>query len=95
MRLCPSSRCTSRQLSNKTMTDDMLCAGDTRSGGNQANLHDACQGDSGGPLACMKDNRMTLVGIISWDIGCGQKDVPGIYTKVTDYLDWIQDNMQL
>uniref|UniRef100_A0A8I3MXZ2 Plasminogen activator n=1 Tax=Canis lupus familiaris TaxID=9615 RepID=A0A8I3MXZ2_CANLF len=95
VRLCPSSRCTSRQLSNKTMTDDMLCAGDTRSGGNQANLHDACQGDSGGPLACMKDNRMTLVGIISWDIGCGQKDVPGIYTKVTDYLDWIQDNMQL
>uniref|UniRef100_A0A8C0M8P7 t-plasminogen activator n=1 Tax=Canis lupus familiaris TaxID=9615 RepID=A0A8C0M8P7_CANLF len=95
VRLCPSSRCTSRQLSNKTMTNDMLCAGDTRSGGNQANLHDACQGDSGGPLACMKDNRMTLVGIISWDIGCGQKDVPGIYTKVTDYLDWIQDNMQL
>uniref|UniRef100_A0A8C0LIR8 t-plasminogen activator n=1 Tax=Canis lupus dingo TaxID=286419 RepID=A0A8C0LIR8_CANLU len=95
VRLCPSSRCTSRQLSNKTMTNDMLCARDTRSGGNQANLHDACQGDSGGPLACMKDNRMTLVGIISWDIGCGQKDVPGIYTKVTDYLDWIQDNMQL
>lgn len=73
----------------------MLCAGDTRSGGNQANLHDACQGDSGGPLVCMKDNRMTLVGIISWGIGCGQKDVPGIYTKVTNYLDWIQDNMQL
>lgn len=71
----------------------MLCAGDTRSGGNQ-DLHDACQGDSGGPLVCMINKHMTLVGIISWGIGCGQKDVPGIYTKVTNYLDWIQDNMK-
>lgn len=69
----------------------MLCAGDTRSGGNQANLHDACQGDSGGPLVCESDRHMTLVGIISWGIGCGQKDVPGVYTKVANYLDWIQD----
>uniref|UniRef100_A0A7N5JZK6 t-plasminogen activator n=1 Tax=Ailuropoda melanoleuca TaxID=9646 RepID=A0A7N5JZK6_AILME len=94
VRLYPSSRCTSQHLFNKTVTNNMLCAGDTRSGGNQANLHDACQGDSGGPLVCMKDNRMTLVGIISWGIGCGQKDVPGIYTKVINYLDWIQNNMR-
>lgn len=71
----------------------MLCAGDTRTGGNQ-DVHDACQGDSGGPLVCMIDKRMTLLGIISWGLGCGQKDVPGIYTKVTNYLDWIQDNMK-
>ncbi|XP_035958197.1 tissue-type plasminogen activator [Halichoerus grypus] len=95
VRLYPAGRCTSRHLFNKTITSNMLCAGDTRSGGDQANLHDACQGDSGGPLVCMKDNRMTLVGIISWGIGCGQKDVPGIYTKVVNYLDWIQNNMRL
>ncbi|XP_010615406.1 tissue-type plasminogen activator isoform X4 [Fukomys damarensis] len=94
VRLYPPSHCTSRHLFNKTITHNMLCAGDTRSGGNQANLHDACQGDSGGPLVCMRDKRMTLVGIISWGIGCGQKDVPGVYTKVTNYLTWIQDNMQ-
>ncbi|XP_062935619.1 tissue-type plasminogen activator isoform X2 [Cynocephalus volans] len=93
VRLYPSSRCTSQHLFNKTVTDNMLCAGDTRSGGNHAHLHDACQGDSGGPLVCMRDSRMTLVGIISWGVGCGQKDVPGVYTKVTNYLDWIQDNM--
>lgn len=52
------------------------------------------QGDSGGPLVCMIDKRMTLLGIISWGLGCGQKDVPGIYTKVTNYLNWIQDNMK-
>lgn len=42
MRLYPSSHCTSQHLSNKTVTNNMLCAGDTRSGGNQ-DLHDACQ----------------------------------------------------
>uniref|UniRef100_A0A8D2F2F2 t-plasminogen activator n=1 Tax=Theropithecus gelada TaxID=9565 RepID=A0A8D2F2F2_THEGE len=94
VRLYPSSRCTSQHLLNRTVTDNMLCAGDTRSGGPQANLHDACQGDSGGPLVCLNGGRMTLVGIISWGLGCGQKDVPGVYTKVTNYLDWIQDNMQ-
>lgn len=91
VRLYPSSRCTSQHLFNKTITNNMLCAGDTRSGGNQANLHDACQGDSGGPLVCESDRHMTLVGIISWGIGCGQKDVPGVYTKVANYLGWIQD----
>ncbi|XP_006859989.1 PREDICTED: tissue-type plasminogen activator isoform X2 [Chrysochloris asiatica] len=94
VRLYPSSHCTSQHLFNKTVTDNMLCAGDTRSGGSQVNLHDACKGDSGGPLVCMKDKRMILVGIISWGLGCGRKDVPGVYTKVTKYLDWIQDNMQ-
>lgn len=43
VRLYPPSRCTSQHLFNKTITNNMLCAGDTRSGGNQANLHDACQ----------------------------------------------------
>lgn len=94
VRLYPDSRCTTQHLLNKTVTNNMLCAGDTRSGGNQVNLHDACQGDSGGPLVCMKDNRMTLVGIISWGLGCGKKDLPGVYTKVVNYLDWIQENMQ-
>ncbi|XP_036009720.1 tissue-type plasminogen activator isoform X2 [Mus musculus] len=93
VRLYPSSRCTSQHLFNKTVTNNMLCAGDTRSGGNQ-DLHDACQGDSGGPLVCMINKQMTLTGIISWGLGCGQKDVPGVYTKVTNYLDWIHDNMK-
>ncbi|KAM6220481.1 tissue-type plasminogen activator [Rhynchocyon petersi] len=90
VRLYPANRCTSQHLFNKTVTNNMLCAGDTRSGGTQVNLHDACKGDSGGPLVCMTDEQMTLVGIISWGIGCGQKDIPGVYTKVTNYLKWIQ-----
>lgn len=44
---------------------------------------------------CMKDDRMYLIGIISWGIGCGRKDIPGVYTNVNRYLDWIQDTMKL
>ncbi|XP_006273585.1 tissue-type plasminogen activator [Alligator mississippiensis] len=87
VRLFPASQCTSQHLDNRTITKNMLCAGDTRQ------LDDACQGDSGGPLVCMKDDRMHLIGIISWGIGCGSKDMPGVYTNVTRYLGWIQDNM--
>ncbi|NWY07772.1 TPA protein, partial [Nothoprocta ornata] len=88
VRLFPAGRCTTQHLDNRTVTDNMLCAGDTR------NLDDACKGDSGGPLVCMKDERMFAIGIISWGIGCGRKDVPGVYTNVSRYLDWIQDNMK-
>ncbi|NWU94368.1 TPA protein, partial [Upupa epops] len=88
VRLFPPSQCTTQRLENRTVTANMLCAGDTR------NLDDACKGDSGGPLVCMKADRMYLIGIISWGIGCGRKDVPGVYTNVTRYLDWIQDNMK-
>ncbi|XP_006897052.1 PREDICTED: tissue-type plasminogen activator [Elephantulus edwardii] len=94
VRLYPANHCTSEHLFNKTVTNNMLCAGDTRSGGSHVSLHDACKGDSGGPLVCMTDQRMTLVGIISWGIGCGQKDIPGVYTKVTNYLGWIQNRIK-
>ena len=46
----PSSRCTSQHLFNRTVTNNMLCAGDTRSGGDHTNLHDACQVSAGGSL---------------------------------------------
>ncbi|XP_060107186.1 tissue-type plasminogen activator [Heteronotia binoei] len=88
VRLYPDSRCTPRQLSNRTVTENMLCAGDTRQ------LDDACKGDSGGPLVCLKDGHMNLVGIISWGDGCGKKDTPGVYTNVVRYLSWIQEKMK-
>lgn len=46
-------------------------------------------GDGGGPLVCEKNGAWQVVGIVSWDIGCGQVNVPGVYVKVAHYLDWI------
>ncbi|XP_039906773.1 tissue-type plasminogen activator isoform X1 [Simochromis diagramma] len=85
VRLWPKERCVPGVLSGRTVTSNMLCAGDTRG------LDDACKGDSGGPLVCRYNDRMTLMGVISWGDGCGQKDKPGVYTRVTNYIDWINN----
>ncbi|XP_050096676.1 brachyurin-like [Anopheles aquasalis] len=50
-----------------------------------------CQGDSGGPLTVEFDGqRLTQVGIVSYGSirGC-EKGVPGVYTRVSSYIEWI------
>ncbi|XP_068559862.1 tissue-type plasminogen activator isoform X3 [Cebidichthys violaceus] len=88
VRLWPKERCVPDVLSQRTITSNMLCAGDTRG------LDDACKGDSGGPLVCRNNDKMTLMGVISWGDGCGQMDKPGVYTRVTHYVDWINSKIK-
>ena len=54
---------------------------------------DSCQGDSGGPLVVKEDGRMTVVGVVSYGFGCARSGFAGIYARITNYLDWIHENI--
>ncbi|XP_054718009.1 phenoloxidase-activating factor 2-like [Uloborus diversus] len=68
-----------------TLPGSSLCAG--------AEGRDACDGDGGGPLVCSKKSRWYQVGVISFGIGCGRRNVPGVYTRVQAFSSWIYETV--
>ncbi|KAG5684327.1 hypothetical protein PVAND_013562 [Polypedilum vanderplanki] len=67
------------------VTKNMICAG------YEKGEIDSCFGDSGGPL--LHADTKELVGITSWGGICGGRYQPGVYTKVSKYINWIEDVM--
>ena len=51
---------------------------------------DACQGDSGSPLVVNVGSTPVLAGLTSVGFECARADYPGIYTRVTSFVPWIQ-----
>lgn len=82
VRIIDRTRCNAEDAYQGEVTKEMLCAGILEGG------VDTCQGDSGGPLMYHSD-LWQVVGIVSWGHGCGDPSTPGVYTKVTAYLNWI------
>ncbi|XP_006909460.1 coagulation factor X [Pteropus alecto] len=77
------------KLSSKfAITTNMFCAG------YDAKPEDACQGDSGGPHVTRFKDTYFVTGIVSWGEGCAQKGKYGVYTKVTNFLKWIDRSMK-
>lgn len=86
----PVSNCTTyyEARSSRPILNSQICAmsNDGRK--------DTCSGDSGGPLQVQQEpsSIYTIVGITSYGIGCGGK-TPGVYARVSAYLDWIESKV--
>lgn len=65
-----------------TLTEGQLCAG------GDYNI-DSCTGDSGGPMMVQR-LYWTLEGVVSFGNRCGLEGWPGVYTRVSSYMDWIR-----
>jgi secreted trypsin-like serine protease len=65
------------------VTNNMLCAGTAGK--------DTCYGDSGGPLAYASRTGWRLLGITSWGLGCDVPGLAGVYTRASNFADWVHD----
>uniref|UniRef100_A0A8C8T1M5 Urokinase-type plasminogen activator n=1 Tax=Pelusios castaneus TaxID=367368 RepID=A0A8C8T1M5_9SAUR len=86
--LISQSLCRDEYYDPNKVNDNMVCAGGVQW------KTDSCKGDSGGPLICEHNGRMSLYGIVSWGEGCAKENRPGVYTRVTRYLSWIDSNIR-
>merc|ERR1712083_626725 len=79
--------CKKTGYSADSIKPSMVCAGYKKGG------KDSCQGDSGGPLVVPSGDSAIVVGVVSWGAGCAGPDLPGVYARVTKFIDWIKKNM--
>ncbi|XP_070690977.1 ovochymase [Pempheris klunzingeri] len=71
-----------------SLTNNMFCAGVPEGG------KDSCQGDSGSPYVLKDNGWFWVAGIVSWGVDCGVQGTYGVYTRVANYMDWINKTME-
>ncbi|XP_030057388.1 coagulation factor VII [Microcaecilia unicolor] len=76
------------QHSKLNISANMFCAGYLEG------TKDSCKGDSGGPHATQYKNTWFLTGIVSWGKGCAKVGLYGVYTRVSKYLDWLENKIK-
>ncbi|XP_073667451.1 apolipoprotein(a)-like isoform X3 [Paramisgurnus dabryanus] len=80
--------CNSSPFLDGRVKEHEMCAGNIEGGA------DSCQGDSGGPLVCQAQNKFVLQGVTSWGIDCAKAKKPGVYARVSKFVDWIEQSMK-
>ena len=69
-------------------TEEQICAGGEKG-------KDSCNGDSGGPLMARESDisPWQIVGIVSFGTARCATGAPAVFTRVTNYRQWIRDNL--
>ncbi|XP_055053535.2 coagulation factor IX [Misgurnus anguillicaudatus] len=75
------------QSTDQVVTDNMFCAGYLTA------EMDACTGDSGGPFIVNYRGTWFLTGVVSWGERCAADGKYGFYTRLSNYLPWINEEM--
>nr|XP_015194904.1 PREDICTED: transmembrane protease serine 9-like [Lepisosteus oculatus] len=70
-----------------SINDNMICAGGLQQ------TKGPCQFDSGSPLVCKQGPVWIQAGIVSSGIACQKPNLPGVYTRVSQYQDWINGHV--
>lgn len=73
-----------RVFNRQVDTTGAFCAG-----GEVDIVRDACDGDSGGPLLVQRNGNWVQAGIVNDGVGCARPGVPGVYTRLNRYVDWV------
>lgn len=92
--IIPNQQCSAlyNDEDNYRIFSSQICAGVLKGG------KDTCGGDSGGPLQVAIGNEcvFSIIGLTSYgSTYCGGKNSPGIYTRVSSYVGWIEGKVWL